>query len=200
MSGDLAYEDLQFKDRNIYSVLDASDAKQPKSRWDAHAPKGGKQENSNTNLQKLRADICAINGGSCSYCPQNWMYHSGHCYYFSTDLMNWTQSKADCAVKESKLAIIKSQEEETFAEVTGPGLTWIGLSKNTDGLWIWEDGTTLEKGQDFWRREEPNNQGGNENCGELLTAIYGNESQWNDGDCANQNRRICERPAAVFTP
>lgn len=150
----------------------------------------------NAGLQMLKADICVNNAPSCTYCPSNWIYHSGNCYFFSIDSLNWTDSRDNCRRMDSQLAAIKNRDEETFVEHQGQGPTWIGLSKAQNGSWIWEDGTLL--GDSFWQPDQPSNDRGEENCVELFTVFY-NSSGWNDNRCQNPRRSLCKRPAGVLS-
>ncbi|XP_069056614.1 CD209 antigen-like protein C isoform X2 [Pleurodeles waltl] len=149
-----------------------------------------------TGLQKLKADICVNNAQPCTYCRSNWIFHSGNCYLFSIDSLNWTASRDNCRSMDSQLAIIENRDEETFIELAGQGPTWIGLSKADNGSWFWEDGTLL--GQSFWQPGEPNNNVGSERCAEFFTVFY-NSSGWNDSQCQQLKRRLCKHPAGLLS-
>ncbi|XP_078509805.1 CD209 antigen-like protein A [Lissotriton helveticus] len=149
----------------------------------------------NSTPQMLKTDVCVNNAPSCTYCPSNWIYHSGNCYFFSIDSLNWTASRDNCRHMDSQLAVIKNREEDTFIELTGQGPTWMGLSKAQNGSWIWEDGTLL--GGSFWQYDEPNNNGGVENCVGFFNVFY-NSSGWNDSQCQLLKRSLCKRPAGVL--
>ncbi|XP_069462535.1 CD209 antigen-like protein C isoform X1 [Ambystoma mexicanum] len=180
--------------------------------------KGKKQNTGEAELQKLKANICIANvllellqntmlqGGveakkhpdtTCKYCASNWIHHSGSCYFFSTALMNWTESRDSCRRMNSQFVKIQSQDKQTFVAVTANGPTWIGLSKNKDDLWIWEDGTTLKEGEGFWNPNEPNNLAEIENCAELLSVNI-NSTGWNDTPCSSYKHSICQRLADTF--
>ncbi|XP_078510963.1 CD209 antigen-like protein C isoform X2 [Lissotriton helveticus] len=232
MSAPSIYQDLNYQDSNVYSVLEDVPRKQQQPYWNVPTLQEGKdlekklrlwriiaitvtlliifviilvvaifftqckKEIGNSGLQKLKADICVNNAPSCTYCPSNWIYHSGNCYFFSTDSLEWTASRDNCRRMDSQLAVIKNRDEETFVEHQGQGQTWIGLSKAQDGSWIWEDGTSL--GDSFWQPNEPSNDGGVESCVEFATVVY-NSSGWNDNQCQLPLRSLCKRPAGVLT-
>jgi hypothetical protein len=77
------------------------------------------------------------------------------------------------------LASIHSDEDNTivFDLTGGDNTAWIGLHENVDEeTWHWSDGSQL----DFtsWRNGEPNNHGGNEDCGQYLDGHP--DYTWND--------------------
>lgn len=149
----------------------------------------------NAGLQTLKANISVNNASSSTSCPSNWIYHSGNCYFFSIESLNWTASRDNCRRMDSQLAVIKNRDEETFVEHTGKGRIWIGLSRVQNGPWIWEDGTLLC--DRFWQCGEPNNTGGLENCAELIT-VSSTSIGWNDDECRKPKRSLCKRPAGVL--
>lgn len=58
---------------------------------------------------------------------------------------------------------------------------WIGLKRNQGGTsFSWVDGTSVSYSN--WNRGEPNNSGGNENCGNIY-ARGSNSGYWNDLTC-----------------
>ena len=85
------------------------------------------------------------------------------------------------------LVVINSSEENEFVyglaveqENVPEGKAWIGLFKNTeDSKWYWVDGTPLEGHFEYWGEGEPNNYGGDENCGHF----FGEPTTWNDASC-----------------
>jgi hypothetical protein len=105
----------------------------------------------------------------------------------------WREAERRCAANGGHLATIGSDEENRALQraLGSPiGLdasVWIGLVEPQEGTWTW---STLERvGFADWASGEPNNAGGNENCGELYTA----SGRWNDVDCASRRGHLCER-------
>ncbi|KAJ7991859.1 hypothetical protein DPEC_G00288230 [Dallia pectoralis] len=81
----------------------------------------------------------------CEPCPKHWVFHGGKCYFFSTDSLNWTQSRDRCVSMGGHLVIINSQEEQTFLSSRDFRL-WIGLNDlKTEGQWLWMDNTSLNE-------------------------------------------------------
>ncbi|XP_078685554.1 uncharacterized protein LOC144918562 [Branchiostoma floridae x Branchiostoma belcheri] len=70
---------------------------------------------------------------------------------------------------------------------------WFGLNdENSDGEWVWEDGTPYDISTDsnLWQPGEPN---GNE--GENCAKYYG--SSWNDAPCSSAYKFICQLNEAI---
>uniref|UniRef100_A0A6Q2WUE3 C-type lectin domain-containing protein n=1 Tax=Esox lucius TaxID=8010 RepID=A0A6Q2WUE3_ESOLU len=85
-------------------------------------------------------------------CASGWEFHGSKCYFFSTNKMNWTQSRDNCVSMGGHLVIINSLEEQTFlGDKVGSemhedeGKFWIGLTDgHHEGCWLWVDNTTLD--------------------------------------------------------
>jgi hypothetical protein len=76
----------------------------------------------------------------------------------------------------------------------GNHLAWIGIEK-TEGTW-WLVNNEGLVGYTNWNHGEPNNLGGNENCGDILR-----DGTWNDLRCNYTNFYyfVCETDAATAT-
>ncbi|XP_019905619.2 uncharacterized protein LOC105012767 [Esox lucius] len=98
-------------------------------------------------------------------CASGWEFHGSKCYFFSTNKMNWTQSRDNCVSMGGHLVIINSLEEQTFlGDKVGSemhedeGKFWIGLTDgHHEGCWLWVDNTTLDlkKSQNVTERLHP---------------------------------------------
>ena len=66
---------------------------------------------------------------------------------------------------------------------------WIGLNDiKKEGSWIWVNGKPATATDALWISGEPNNAGGNEDCG---IAVYNRGT--NDGNCASTIVGLCEK-------
>ncbi|XP_062334853.1 C-type lectin domain family 4 member M-like isoform X5 [Osmerus eperlanus] len=131
-------------------------------------------------------------------CPDGWKKLNCSCYYVSTEMKTWSDSRQDCRDREADLVVINSPEEQVFLNNLTKTV-WIGLTDTvTEGTFIWVDGTPLTT--EYWYGSQPDNylhQPGSvdEDCAE----IYYSPSQvpppktWNDNRCYSNNFWVCER-------
>lgn len=100
---------------------------------------------------------------------------------------------------------IESAEENDFLKstflTTSKVAYWIGLSDQVkEGKWIWTDGSFLGSYTN-WGNNNPNNQGGNQNCGHIVKGSFkmggynfnGFNGEWNDFKCDFAHGYICEK-------
>ncbi|XP_017541025.2 C-type lectin domain family 6 member A-like isoform X1 [Pygocentrus nattereri] len=138
----------------------------------------------------------------CALCGEGWSPFGVKCYNFSTDKLNWTMSRDDCAEKGGHLVIITSQAEQDFVSSRVGEHHWIGLNDlDTEGKWVWVNNQTLnETGVTFWFKrtnhpDEPDNwtqmDPSGENCASLGDE-NGNTNKWFDAYCHKLKKYICE--------
>ncbi|XP_055990693.1 killer cell lectin-like receptor subfamily G member 1 [Sorex fumeus] len=78
----------------------------------------------------------------CPSCPDFWLRHSDHCYYFSVEQKDWNSSLEFCLAEHSQLLMFANSEEmRLFSGFFREQFHWVGL-RNRSG-WRWEDGTAL---------------------------------------------------------
>ncbi|XP_066267572.1 C-type lectin domain family 4 member F-like [Branchiostoma lanceolatum] len=116
----------------------------------------------------------------------------GTCYRFSADQKPYNESQHTCNEEGGRLATVKTNETHNFltnhVRATTKAHTWIGLSDvETEGVWIWDDGTVLV-GEGMWGTSEPNG-GTRENCVHIYPA---KDYLWNDSTCPSSYYYICE--------
>uniref|UniRef100_A0A9J7ZEZ0 C-type lectin domain-containing protein n=1 Tax=Cyprinus carpio carpio TaxID=630221 RepID=A0A9J7ZEZ0_CYPCA len=120
------------------------------------------------------------------------------CFFMSTELKSWSDSRQYCRDRGADLVIINTEEKQVslceclFISSLVSERVWIGLSdRENEGNMKWVDNSTLKQG--FWLNGEPNNQGGNEDCIELMPSnpVLNN---WNDLPCSVERKWfwICE--------
>ncbi|XP_039608885.1 low affinity immunoglobulin epsilon Fc receptor-like [Polypterus senegalus] len=54
----------------------------------------------------------------CSFCPNKWLQSKGNCYYFSTDKLNWDDSRSNCRSMNGHLAIIESKRSRVYYQIS----------------------------------------------------------------------------------
>ncbi|OXB53587.1 hypothetical protein ASZ78_012220 [Callipepla squamata] len=85
--------------------------------------------------------------GSCQFCPAGWLWHAGHCYYFSSAKRNWEQSKEDCCSRGAQLVTIQANSTLAFlTRVSHMDVFHVGLKRSSSRFeWKWLDGTVLKR-------------------------------------------------------
>ncbi|XP_059410856.1 C-type lectin domain family 4 member M-like isoform X1 [Carassius carassius] len=136
-------------------------------------------------------------------------------FFMSTEKKSWSESRQYCRDRGADLIIIKSEEKQVslckcllmnennhtysmlflFTQRHISSLVkervWIGLSDiENEGIMKWVDYSPLNQG--FWLKGEPNDQGGTEDCIELMPSnpVLNN---WNDLPCSEKKEFICEK-------
>uniref|UniRef100_A0A9J8AG60 Si:ch73-343l4.8 n=1 Tax=Cyprinus carpio carpio TaxID=630221 RepID=A0A9J8AG60_CYPCA len=108
------------------------------------------------------------------------------CFFISTELKSWSDSRQYCRDRGADLVIINTEEKQVSFE-----RVWIGLSDTeNEGIMKWVDNSTLKQG--FWFQGEPNSYGGDEDCIELNPEKH-HLNNWNDRSCSNTRKGICEK-------
>ena len=69
---------------------------------------------------------------------------------------------------------------------------WVGIDDRfQEGNWTWIDGSQGLDSEIVWVRNQPDNYGSGEDCGELWP--YEHEYKMNDEPCQRRNRGLCEK-------
>ena len=121
---------------------------------------------------------------------------SGECYRIGTTAMTWSAALADCAAWGGSLAGISSQAEQDFLFAhKSNNNCWIGFNDiQAEGTFAWVNGETSS--YTHWLAGEPNNNGGNEDCGQFAGGYAKPPSTvgfWNDANCSGTACFYCER-------
>ncbi|KAK7139494.1 hypothetical protein R3I93_016586 [Phoxinus phoxinus] len=68
----------------------------------------------------------------------------GKLYFFSSDKLTWSSSRAFCVSKGTDLVTITSQSEQRFLNSEIKDHYWLGLNDlETEGQWVWVNNRTL---------------------------------------------------------
>ncbi|XP_051259626.1 CD209 antigen-like protein C isoform X2 [Dicentrarchus labrax] len=125
--------------------------------------------------------------------PEGWKMFKDRSYLFSTESGTWDKAREDCRNRGADLAVINSDEEQTFVSKFYKTYAWIGLTKRgEEGTWKWIDGTPLTL--TYWATGQPSNgsqDGGEEDC--VHTIKFDNT--WNDRSCKLSLPWVCEKTA-----
>ncbi|XP_062372611.1 asialoglycoprotein receptor 2-like [Sardina pilchardus] len=153
-------------------------------------------------LQRKNADLESQLSASQESCASGWKPFNGKCYYFSTDVKNWADSRDACVTMGGHLVIIESAEELDFLKGVILSIKilsmsyWIGLTDSvTEGDWRWVDDTAFRSDSSFWERKEPDNWTKNnahpegEDCAHMSGL---NGGHFMDAFCSDSKQRICE--------
>uniref|UniRef100_A0A8D0DD73 C-type lectin domain-containing protein n=1 Tax=Sander lucioperca TaxID=283035 RepID=A0A8D0DD73_SANLU len=139
----------------------------------------------------------------CQKREGGWELHGGKCDYFSTDRLSWELSRNLCKEQHGDLVKIDSREEQVCHTF------WIGLTDSeTEGTWLWADGSPLDTSLTFWSsgetepEPEPDNWTGEDPDGEDCVRM-GEKGRapdlkcWFDKSCKEPQRCICEKEATA---
>ena len=129
-------------------------------------------------------------------------YDKNH-YEVYSDIVDWQTAKRICELKGGHLIVVDSKGENDYIVSQINGLTndryWMGLTDvASEGNWRWLVPTTSAYAN--WNTNEPNNDGGLENYGEIIAS----SGKWNDMAgyyCIHRNIGfICEYEASTPQP
>lgn len=122
------------------------------------------------------------------------------CHYVCNDKREWTSARDRCvSLGLGCLATIADAAENTcITTATTPVFNaqtyvWFGFVQSASGMepaggWGWQCGTSSYTAGN-WGSFEPNNTGGNEDCGLMIEG-----GAWIDGACSTMARYVCEFP------
>lgn len=137
--------------------------------------------------------------------------YSKYCFYISStnesDLLTWYSVAAKCSnlvqsdgtLVGQMLQLTGNFEKQLIVEELQkrpetPYVWWTGLNDiKYEGVWTYPDNTFPDPNLVQWN-QEPNNNGGNENCATMYSG-----GRFNDLNCDAKQHFICERLVAGYT-
>ncbi|KAA0709975.1 Low affinity immunoglobulin epsilon Fc receptor [Triplophysa tibetana] len=157
-------------------------------------------------LRKLRRLDDFIRSHSCEPCEDGWTAYDENCYFFSSEMQTWFDSRLSCGALDAHLVIIETEKEQGFLASKIKVYHWIGLNDlETEGRWVWVNNQTLEEtGVQFWlKREsgqnEPDNWKQGDSSGENCAIMRDQLHIWCDVSCKSKYNFICEKkPTSSF--
>ncbi|KAK7929762.1 hypothetical protein WMY93_006157 [Mugilogobius chulae] len=125
-------------------------------------------------------------------CESGWQRFWSRCYFVSPRAADFDRSRKDCESRGAQLVKINNRREQTF--LTGlTAAAWIGMTdRNREGIWLWLDGTLVNKDQLQWAPGQPDDSNGGEDCGDIRNQT--NFIGLNDSRCSSIMQWICEKP------
>ncbi|XP_020781631.2 C-type mannose receptor 2-like isoform X2 [Boleophthalmus pectinirostris] len=97
-------------------------------------------------------------------CDDGWNFNGTKCYYISTNRtkVSWPGARDICQNMGGLLVTIESREEQVFLyhrlALVHKDWFWIGLTDSqTEGIWMWADGSPLNQKLKFWAPGQPDN-------------------------------------------
>ncbi|KAG0717960.1 Macrophage mannose receptor 1 [Chionoecetes opilio] len=125
-------------------------------------------------------------------CPHPYTQVVHECFYHHMKKLTWLQGRRVCQGMGGDLAEprhIYALQTTWPASTVCPGYFWVGgTSEGGDGTWRWMSGRPLDPKD--WLFSRPDNQGGDENCLELVISDY--PKVFNDETCSLAQRFICQ--------
>ncbi|XP_077371345.1 macrophage mannose receptor 1-like [Festucalex cinctus] len=138
--------------------------------------------------------ICKRASALCGGAP-GWRTYRDDCFYFSRETTQWEVAEDTCLSMGAHLASIRDDSEQSWlTSQIGQQDFWIGLTDQIrEGEWKWTDGSPYDHSLSNWNTptDEPNNNGGNENCGQMAGSWA--SGHWNDLTCSTKLKYICKR-------
>lgn len=103
-----------------------------------------------------------------------------HRYEVISGLKTWSEAKMACEARGGYLATVTSQEEYDriirAADQSDRQVLWLGGRREADNNFEWITGESFAYSS--WLQNEPNNEGGGENC--LVTFLVNGQWVWAD--------------------
>jgi hypothetical protein len=160
-------------------------------------------DDNDPNVSPEAPEVCDLADNNCNgvwdddpSCPQCMSVPAmgGGTLAFCFVPRSYSEAESDCLAQGGHLASIHSGAEQMDAVAGAFAVAqdqwWIGLNDLVaEGAYTWTDGTPFD--YEAWAGGEPNDAGGNEECGHLAQWAGG---FWNDIPCQVAMRYICRLP------
>ncbi|CAH1253916.1 MRC1 [Branchiostoma lanceolatum] len=127
-------------------------------------------------------------------CPSGYQQHGRNCFKAFNEKKSYDEAAAACRAGGGSLAMPRDQATHQFLitlknQVDRAAGFWLGFNdRSQEGGWRYSDGTRLGSFQP-WSPGEPNQYGGNEDCGMIFQDP---KNKWNDQGCSSKQKFICQ--------
>lgn len=126
-------------------------------------------------------------------CPCEVAQYEGQPHLFCDQARPWPNARELCQAVGYDLVIIETAELDAWIyqgmRDRGFGDSWVGLNdRQVEGQWVWLDGVPI--GYEHWDSGEPNDGGGGEDCGLIMTT-RNRQTEWDDRPCDQGRPFIC---------
>ncbi|XP_015193402.2 C-type lectin domain family 4 member E-like [Lepisosteus oculatus] len=151
-------------------------------------------------------EYCPVNSETqmrrCSPCPKNWLQHNEKCYFFSSETMNWVNSRSYCSSMGVRLVIIGSVQEQAFIwkmVKKSKKDFWIGLRNVCKKRgWRWVNENRLQR-YVYWKPGQPYNGEQRRSC-VAAEAGVSTLNNWKNHECTDKLPWICAAEALRVPP
>ncbi|XP_073932219.1 C-type lectin domain family 4 member C-like isoform X4 [Castor canadensis] len=147
-----------------------------------------------TSISLLTACFLVSSLGSWDCCPTLWRPFQSSCYFISTELLSWAESRNSCLAMGADLVVITTKNEQDFIiqNLNIDSDYYVGLlDPEGQNHWQWVDQTPYNQSATFWHTKEPNML--DERC--VAVNFRKEESRhwgWNDVHCHIPLKSVCE--------
>ncbi|XP_053386272.1 C-type lectin lectoxin-Enh6-like [Mercenaria mercenaria] len=122
---------------------------------------------------------------------------SGSCFELNTAKLTWNEANDYCKAQHAggHLAHIKTESDQILLNTVIAGDVWIGSRDiETEGVFLWTDGTLISEGYNNWDAGQPDNYNGVEDC--VMVWAF-RDLKWNDEFCGGLLMSVCQYPVST---
>ena len=142
-------------------------------------------------LTELLAETTTTTASACVHSCSNSAFRlSGtNCFWASSTMLNYTDSKSQCCSLGAQLATVDSDADREAVKdmMESNEGNWIGLNNLGGSGWVWQDGSTPTTPN--WKNNNPN-EDAEKNCVTMRTS-----KKWDNTYCFRKKYFLCSMPS-----